>query len=153
MKTLTIWLATVLLTACAWAQAPQAPQPMHQHNMGAMHDQHMAAVKTDIAKMRATLDEMKATIGNEKKTKEQQLEQKNIELWDSMIKHMEGMVQMMEKHEGMGMMGGGEGHGMSCCAGMKEGMKEGGCCGGMKDGGGCCGGGKCEKQKPAAPGE
>jgi len=76
--------------------------------------------------------------------------------------HHEGMGEMHhemgEHHEGMAC-----GKDGGCCGGMKEGMK--GCCEGMKEGmkegAGCCGGNKCggdkapaapmDKDKPAAP--
>jgi len=147
------------LAVCLWAQAPQPATPPpahpHMHGMGAMHQQHLQEMKTQVEKMRATLEEMRAIVAKEKKSPDQELEQKNIVLWDAMIQHMEGMVKMMSDHPPMAMMGGGHPEGMGCCAGMKDAMAD-GCCGGMKDGGGCCGGNKCMQpaapEKPAAPG-
>ena len=142
MKTIALFIGCLIFSACVWAQdAPQAPPPMHHHDMGAMPDQHAAERKAQVEKMRATLNEMKANLAKEKKPSA--VEQKNIELWEAMIGHMEEMANMMSHHDEMGMgMGHGEGHGMGCCAKMMD--KE----GGMKDGG-CCGGGKCEKPKAA----
>ena len=154
MKSAALCVALFLLSGCLWAQDAPAPPPppagAHHHEMGAMHDQHMAEMKAQVEKMRATLNQMKAMAAKEKKSPEQQELRQNAELWDAMISHLEGMVKMMSEHPGPGMgteMPHGEGHGegMACCAGMKEGA---GCCGGMKEGGGCCGGGKCSK--PAA---
>lgn len=152
MKSAALCVALFLFSGCLWAQEAPAPPPSpagpHHHEMSAMHDQHMAEMKAQVEKMRATLNQMKATAAREKKSPEQLELQQNAELWDAMISHLEGMVKMMSEHPGPGMGMGmmqHEGHeGMSCCAGMKEGA---GCCGGMKEGGGCCGG-KCAK--PAA---
>jgi len=102
------------LVACVWAQAPaQAPAPQTppahhgmQHDMAAMHEEHMQQMKDQVAKMRATLEQMKANLTKVKDPAVKQQSQLDIDLWEGMVKHMEGMVSMMSQHEGMGMMGG-----------------------------------------------
>jgi hypothetical protein len=106
------------------------------HDMTAMHQQHMRAMKAQLDQMRAKLDALKASLGNVKDPAVKQQLQLDADLWDMMVNHVESMQRMMEQQRvPMGMMPGpgmGMHHGeMSgccpCCAGMKGGMG-----GGMK---------------------
>lgn len=142
--------AFVLIFSAAFACAQNPPTgtppspPAHHHGMGAMHDQHMQEMKSQVEQMRATLEKMKSNLAKVKDPAIKQQSQYDVDLWESMVKHMEGMVTMMSGDHEMGMMMGG----------MYEGVKQGGmaCCAKMEGGeGGCCGGNKC--MKPAAPSE
>jgi len=107
----------------------------------------MQQMKAQVEKMSATVAQMKINLAKIKDPAARQQAQLDAELWDSMVKHMQGMVDMMSEHQESGMM-----HGMGVMDHDGMAMK-GDCCAGMKDGmnaGGCCGGGKCMKPNPPA---
>ena len=119
------------------AQAGPMHHPHHPGPMAGMRQQHMEAMKADLAKMRAKLDEMKANLAKVKDPAVKQQIQLDTDLWEMLAGHMEQMQKMMSDHP-MGMMGGG-------MAGMHhQGMESCGCCQGMQ------GGMKC--MQPPKPG-
>ena len=132
MKTILLLLALCCLTVSLWGQTPAqppaspaqiAPLAHHatHHRTGTAGD-HMGMMKSQVAKMRATLDKMKANLPNLKDPAVNQQAQLDVDMWEAMVEHMEGMEKMMSAHHGMGMgMGGGMGMGMEMMGGMHHG--------------------------------
>ena len=64
--------AFVLIFSAAFACAQNPPTgtppspPAHHHGMGAMHDQHMQEMKSQVEQMRATLEKMKSNLAKVK---------------------------------------------------------------------------------------
>lgn len=117
MRSLGFLVALILLSLSASAQTSQTPapppsqgHPMHhamQHDMSAMHQQHMQAMKAQVDQMRAKVEAMKANLPNVKDSALKQQLQNDVDLWEMMVNHMDQMSKMMEG--GPGMMGHGMG--------------------------------------------
>jgi hypothetical protein len=74
--------------------------------MMTMH-QHIQSMQDQAASMRATLEKMKANLAKITDPSLKQQAQYDVDLWEAMVQHMEGMSKMMQAHQSMGMMGGG----------------------------------------------
>jgi hypothetical protein len=76
-----------------------------REQMQQMRQEHMAAMRADLDKLKKSLAAMQASIPNIKDVNERARWQDNIDMWQVLVKHMESMTMHME-HMGPGGQGG-----------------------------------------------